>query len=149
MDPNKRIEDLLFITSELVDLLGKENAALKNNQLDTVQGLLERKTALSRAYEVRIFGMKQEQGQVEYTESDLANIDRLEEVGQQVADLIIQNEHMLKVALEVSRRFMDCIADSVKQRSLGAGAYSADGIIGATSSAAKKQAASIALDEIL
>lgn len=149
MDASQRIEDLLFLTTNLAELLEEENAALKNDRLDVVKGLIERKTTLSRAYEIRIFGMKQDQDTAEYTELDLANIARLEEVGTRVAELIIENEKMLKVALEVSRRFMDCVAESVKQSTPGTGAYGSTGISSPQTHAAQKQAASLALDETL
>ena len=151
MDAGKRIDDLLFITNGLADLLEQENAALHSNRLDIVRSLLERKTTLSRAYEIRVFGMKQEleHEQAQYDEVDLANIDRLTEVGQRVAVLIDENEKMLKIALEVSRRFMACVADSAKLAVPGTGAYSASGRTGATTTATQKQAPSMALDETL
>ena len=149
MDAGKRIEDMLFITTNLAELLEEENAALKSSRLDIVSGLLERKTTLSRAYEIRVFGMKQEQDTAEYDEADLANIERLHEVGERVAELIIENEKTLKIALEVSRRFMDCVADSVKQATPGTGAYAANGVVGKQTHVAQKQAASLALDETL
>ena len=149
MDAGKRIEDLLFLTTELAKLLEEENVALKNNQLDTVRGLLERKTTLSRAYEIRVFGLKQEDAEAEYDEAAKANIERLNEIGARVAELIIENEKMLKVALEVSRRFMECIADSTRQAAPGTGAYSSSGLVGASTPAGQKQAASLALDETL
>jgi len=151
MDAGKRIEDMLFITNSLADLLEQENAALQSNRLDLVQSLLERKTTLSRAYEIRIFGMKQEfeHEQAQYDEVDRANIDELTEVGQRVAALIDENEKMLKVALEVSRRFMACVADSAKQATPGTGAYSASGRTGVNAMPNQKQAASMALDETL
>jgi len=149
MDAGKRIEDLLFITNNLADLLEEENTALANNRLDIVQGLLERKTALSRAYEIRVFGMKQEQTDAAYDEVDLENIERLSEIGARVATLIAENEKTLKVALEVSRRFMACVADSAKHITPGTGAYSPNGAIGANTPAVRRQAASMALDETL
>jgi len=149
MDAGKRIDDLLFITNNLADLLDQENAALKSNRLDIVQGLLERKTALSRAYEIRVFGMKQEQEHAEYDDIALANIDRLSDIGNRVAALIEENEKMLKVALEVSRRFMACVADSAKHVSPGTGSYSSSGDISTNAPSVQKQAASMALDETL
>jgi len=151
MDAAKRIDDLLFITNGLADLLEQENAALHSNRLDIVRSLLERKTTLSRAYEIRVFGMKQEQDheQAQYTKQDLENIDRLQEVGERVAVLIEENEKVLKIALEVSRRFMACVADSAKNATPGTGAYSASGNVGPNASTVQKQATSLALDETL
>lgn len=149
MDASKRIEDLLFIASKLADLLEEENAALKNNRFDIVQKLLESKTALSRAYEIRVFGMKREEDRSLYDEDDLVTIEQLRDVGARVAELVSENERMLKIGLEVSRRFMDCVATSVKEAKPGTGAYTSNGIVGATGSAAKKQAPSLALDEVL
>ncbi|OEJ68729.1 hypothetical protein [Magnetovibrio blakemorei] len=149
MDASKRIEDLLFIASKLADLLEEENAALQNNRFDVVQKLLESKTALSRAYEIRVFGMKNEEDRSLYDDDDLIAIEQLRSVGNRVAELIVENERMLRIGLEVSRRFMECVADSVKQVKPGTGAYTSNGIIGATGSASKQQAPSLALDEVL
>jgi len=149
MDADKRLEDLLFITTELVELLEKENVALKTNRLDVVQDLIERKTMLCRAYEIRVFGLKQEDDKEAYDEALKGKVQRLTEVGARVETLIIENERMLKVALEVSRRFMDCVADSVQQNAPNTGAYSAHGAVGISGKVDKKQAASLALDETL
>lgn len=149
MDAAKRIEDLLFITTNLEELLEAENAALKTNHLEVVHSLLERKTALSRAYEIRVFGLKQEHDKSEYDQAVMADAKTLNEVGRRVEILIEENEKLLKVALEVSRRFMDCVAQSAKQAMPGTGAYSSDGLVGARTPAAKKQAASLALNETL
>lgn len=149
MDARKRIDDLLFIASNLAELLEEENAALQNNRFDVVQKLLESKTALSRAYEIRVFGMKKEEDRSLYDDDDLIAVEQLRSVGKRVAELIVENERMLKIGLEVSRRFMDCVASSVKQAKPGTGAYTSNGIIGATGSASAKQAPSLALDEVL
>jgi len=149
MEAGKRIDDLLFITENLEQLLEQENAALRSKNLAVVRGLLDRKTTLSRAYEIRVFGMKQEQDRAEYDADDLANIERLNDVGARVAVLIVDNEKMLKVALEVSRSYMACVADAARQAVPGTGAYSPRGGATASTAAMKRQAPSLALDETL
>lgn len=149
MDADKRIDDLLFITTELVELLEKENAALKTKRYDVVKEHSERKAALCRAYEIRVFGLKQEHDTAAYDDALREKVARLAEVGVRVDELIVENEKMLKVALEVSRRFMNCIADAVQQAAPNTGAYSSQGAIGHSGQVDKKQAASLALDEVL
>ena len=149
MDADKRIDDLLFITTELVELLEVENGALKTKRYDVVKEHAERKSALCRAYEIRVFGLKQEQDGADYDDAMHEKVERLKDIGERVDALVAENERMLKVALEVSQRFMDCVAEAVQQSAPTTGAYSAGGAVGQNGQVDKKQAASLALDEVL
>ncbi|MBF0246901.1 MAG: hypothetical protein HQL36_02340 [Alphaproteobacteria bacterium] len=147
MEPSKRLEDMLFLTEELAKLLEKENAALRTDRLDVVQELLERKTMLCRAYEIRVFGMKQDDAQ--FSEDDLPNVERLRELGQRVEELVTENEHSLKIALEVNRLFMNTLQKAARQATPNTGAYSSNGLVAPSQHALKKQAPSLTLDETL
>ncbi|HEY9164308.1 MAG TPA: hypothetical protein VIN57_06830, partial [Magnetovibrio sp.] len=57
LDAKTRISDLLFIATHLIDVLEQENAALAHNRVDAVRNLLDQKTKLSRAYEIRVLGL--------------------------------------------------------------------------------------------
>lgn len=63
MDTNERIDDLIFLTKNLAELLTTENAALERNQVKVVADNVERKVSLARAYEVRVKGMVLAQAQ--------------------------------------------------------------------------------------
>ena len=63
MDTNERIDDLIFLTKNLAELLTTENAALERNQVKVVADNVERKVSLARDYEVRVKGMVLAQAQ--------------------------------------------------------------------------------------
>ena len=150
METGKRLDDMLFIVNSLIDLLTEENAALENNQLNVVNGLLERKNKLCRAYEIRVFGLKQGEGEEEqYSEEDMAKVETLRELAPIIDELIVKNERKLGIELEVRRRFMDAIANAVKQNAPGTGAYAPNGTADAQTYSARTNAPSLALDEVL
>ena len=148
MDTGKRLDDMLFIVDSLIELLTEENAALETNRLDIVNGLLERKSKLCRAYEIRVFGLKQAEGE-EYAEEDMAKVERLRELAPQIDELIVKNERKLGIELEVRRRFMDAVASAVKKSAPGTGAYAPNGKTDAQTYSARTNAPSLALDEVL
>jgi flagellar biosynthesis/type III secretory pathway chaperone len=148
MDTGKRLDDMLFIVNSLIDLLTEENAALEADQLDVVNGLLERKNKLCRAYEIRVFGLKQGENE-EFSDDDLAKVATLRELAPQIDELIVQNERKLGIGLEVRRRFMDAVANAVKKSTPGTGAYAPNGTSDAQTYSARTNAPSLALDEVL
>ncbi|MEG3618351.1 hypothetical protein V5T82_07805 [Magnetovibrio sp. PR-2] len=148
MDTGKRLDDMLFLVNSLIDLLTEENAALETNRLDVVHGLLERKNKLCRAYEIRVFGLKQTEGE-DYDEEDLAKVEHLRELAPQIDELIVKNERKLGIELEVRRRFMDAVANAVKDTAPGTGAYAPNGKSDSQTYSARTNAPSLALDEVL
>lgn len=148
MDTGKRLDDMLYIVNSLIDLLTEENAALETNQLNVVSGLLERKNKLCRAYEIRVFGLKQGEDE-DYSDEDMIKVERLRELAPLIDELIVKNERKLGIELEVRRRFMDAIASAVKQSAPGTGAYAPNGTADAQTYSARTNAPSLALDEVL
>ncbi|MBL4615580.1 MAG: hypothetical protein JKY27_11995 [Magnetovibrio sp.] len=146
MDAAKRIDDLLFITTELIELLEQENAALLNKDLAVINQLLDRKLALSRAYEIRFFGLKNSEDDM--SEIDPALIEVLKERSVRLDQLVDINSKALKVGVETGKRFMSVLSESVKTATPSAGTYGADGMAGA-SSRPSAQTASVAYDKVL
>ncbi|MCW8916153.1 MAG: hypothetical protein OQK24_09910 [Magnetovibrio sp.] len=147
METGKRLDDMLFIVNGLIELLTQENAALSSKNLDVVHQLLDRKNKLCHAYEIRAFGLKQDDAQ--YEGEDLEKVELLRELGLQVDELITTNEQLLSVELEVRRRFMDVVANAVKKSTPGTGAYGARGHADTQTYASRNNAPSMALDETL
>lgn len=146
MDANKRIEDLLFITTELIDLLEQENIALNTNNLVLVNSLLDRKIALSRAYEIRFFGMQNSEGDLNEVEPEM--LKTLKEQSFRLDQLVEINTKTLKIGVETGKRFMGVLSESVKTATPSAGTYGANGVTGASSKPAK-QTASVAFNKVL
>ncbi|TCS63004.1 hypothetical protein [Varunaivibrio sulfuroxidans] len=147
MDAQNRLEDLLFITRHLADLLEQENIALQRNKLDVVKSLLERKTSLSRAYETRVLGMDADEKGIEDIDPD--DIQALRDTGRRVEALIEENAYLLKISLQVSRQFMDSVADAVQNAKPGTGAYGANGQVGGGAKAPPADNPALTLDETL
>lgn len=147
LDPQTRVDELLFLADHLIDLLERENAALARQDLGPVREMVEQKTMLSRAYELRVIGMEQS-GQ-DLSDIDPEQIEELKERSQRLEELLEINAKELKIGLETGRRFMEVLADTVKTAEHPAGTYNNNGgtdkpLIGKTSSNA-----SIAIDEKL
>lgn len=147
MNATDRINDLINITSRLADLLVSENAALENNRTEDAAALLDEKSALSRAYEARVEGLKE-------VSEDLAGVDkdlreRLRGLGEKVNDLMEDNARHLKVAMEVNRYVMSAIAEAAKSQKPGPGIYSAKGSTKGKRPQDASQSVAVSLDKSL
>ena len=147
MDAATRIDDLMFITSHLIEILERENAALELNHMDVVAELVEEKTKLSRAYEIRILGM--EHAEEDYSEVDPALIEALKHQGDRLNALMEINARELSIGIQTSRRFMEVLSNSVKNATPNAGTYGANGAAGMDAMPKNGKTASVAIDEQL
>lgn len=125
MKPTDNINDLIDIASRLIDLLQRENAALREHRHQDFEGALDEKTALSRAYEARVKGLKEISKDLREVDQDLR--ERLRGLGEKMKELIQENARRLKAAMEVNQRVMGVIADAAKSAKPGPGTYSAKG----------------------
>ena len=71
MDPTNRNNDLITITGHLVELLERENNALRNRQSQELHDILDEKVTLSRLYETRIIGLNEETEVLDEVEPEL------------------------------------------------------------------------------
>lgn len=147
MDPQTRIDDLLFIVTNLNEVLQLENEALEQGRHGQVSELVEQKVKLSRAYEVRVLGMKYADDS--YVGVAPVALASLKEQGERLNALIEINERELSIGLETSRRFIEVISDTVKAETPSAGTYGCDGAVGLTGPANRKKTASIAINKEL
>ncbi len=147
MDPTKRVNDLIVITSRLADLLERENNALRNKQNKELNEILDEKVPLGRVYESRIMGLAEASPEA-IDSVDLELRDRLRGLGKKVNDLIDDNAKLLKIAIEANRRVVDLIAEAVKASVPSAGTYSANGATGVEQHATSKNVA-ISVDQTL
>lgn len=147
MEATERVQDLLFITTELNNLLEKENAALRIKDMGVINELLDRKMALSKAYEIRYFGLQQsEEG---FSGVDSALIEQLKEQSTRLDRLVEINAKTLHVGVSAGQHFMNILADSVQTATPNAGTYGANGQSGVRPGDVKKQCSSIAFDREL
>ncbi|MBL4691837.1 MAG: hypothetical protein JKY92_00710 [Magnetovibrio sp.] len=147
LDPKDRIDDLLFIAGHLIDILEQENAALAKNDLAVISTLVDQKTKLSRAYEIRVLGMEKSDQGIASVEPAL--IEKLKIQSEHLQGLVETNERVLKVNIETGKRFMTIVADSVRSSTPTAGTYGSNGKSDAPLNSTKTRSASIAIDENL
>lgn len=129
MDASKRISDLIVISQRLVDLLRRENAALRDHRTDDIQAQVNEKEEASRAYESRIAGLAEHVGGEEMDATDPTLKDRLRSLGQEIQDLSAENAMRLEIAMEVNRRVLHEVAEATKSAQPGAGTYSDKGAV--------------------
>ncbi len=121
MDINKRLTELIAISSQLANVLERENTALTHYDRGSLQPLLDEKTRLGRAYESRMEALGGEPTALADADPDLGQ--RLREIGEVVRDLIARNARLLKIAIEANRRVVDLIAEAVKASAPGPSIY--------------------------
>ncbi len=150
MEATNRINDLIDITSHLVDLLARENHALREKRPDEVTALMEEKNNLTRAYETRVDGLSElveNPEELDEVDSDLQ--ERLHGLGDKVSKLVGENARLLKVAIDANKRVVEAIADAVKSTRPGPGTYSAKGAVGDDGPNGSSQNVSFTLDRSL
>lgn len=125
MDSSQRVKDLIIICQRLSELLEKENALLRGRRPAAIEAFLEDKGALCRAYETRVGGLLSNREELADVEPGAR--DRLRALGGKVDALIVENERLLKVAIEAHRRVMQVIADAVSSSQPGPSVYSPAG----------------------
>ena len=150
MEATNRINDLIDITSHLVDLLARENHALREKRPREVSALLEEKNNLTRAYETRIDGLSElVKNPEELDEVDSELRERLHGLGEKVNLMVDENARLLKVAIDANKRVVEAIAEAVKTSQPGPGTYSAKGAVGAVGANGSSQNVSFTLDRSL
>lgn len=147
MDANNRLTDLITVTGRLVELLTRENEALRSRQTSVVHELLDEKTALSRVYETRFKSLADKPELLD--ETDPALREQLRELAGQVDELMAENAKLLRAAIEANRRVVDLIAEAVRNNQPSAGTYGADAVTSADGANAGGRRFALSLDQTL
>ncbi|PHS78757.1 MAG: hypothetical protein COB59_05450 [Rhodospirillaceae bacterium] len=147
LEAKERVDDLVFIAGHLIEILEKENLALQEHDYEVVRSLIEQKTKLSRAYEIRVLGM--EKSEQKLNGIDAAVIDHLRQQSIKLQTLVETNAKMLDVNIKTGKLYMNVLADSVKSSSRNADTYSSRGFSSDDSMNGKNNGASFAIDENL
>ncbi len=147
MDANNRLNDLITVTGRLVELLGRENEALRTHQTTVVHDLLDEKTALSRVYETRFKSLAEHPELLAQTDQDLR--DQLVELAGEVEGLMAENAKLLRAAIEANRRVVELIADAVRGQQPSAGTYGSNAVTASDGSNAGGRRVALSLDQTL
>lgn len=147
MDASKRIMDLISITSELVDILDQENAALKEFRLHEIADLIKDKIIVSRAYEAHVHELVANPAVLNEVEIDLH--EKLRGLGDKANQLMGENARLLKAAINGNKQVLKLVSDAVKKAKSGSGTYSPLGeTTGGNSQSAPKRIA-VSVDQSL
>ena len=112
----------------LTESVARENAALRARTREPLTALAEEKSAAASHYQKCL-------GQLEaategYRTLTSAEREALRRDGRLLAQEADENARLLRVAVEISRRFMQIVADAVRALTRNAPGYSSTGILG-------------------
>ena len=147
MDLNNRLSDLITITSRLIDVLKRENDALKNHRTEVIHKLLDEKATLARLYESRFKRLTEKPDILAETDANLRQ--QLGQLAAEVENLIQENGKLLHIAIEANRRVVDLIAEAVHAQQPTAGTYSSDAQTSTNGANASSQRVALSLDQTL
>lgn len=146
-DANKRTSDLVTLSGRLIDLLERENQALRSHDNEAVATMLAEKRALCRAFESRVSGMDRELDALALV--DAGERERLAELGRRVAALMEENGRLLKIGMEANRRVFEVAAEAVREARPPAPVYSARGRMRDTKPGAAPNSIPVSINESL
>ncbi len=147
MDPNNRLNALIAIAGRLIDLLERENEALRSHKTDVIHTLLDEKATLARVYESRYKGLADKTETL--NETDPALREELRQGTEKLEVLIKENSKLLEFNIEANRRVVDLIAEAVKAEQPSAGTYSSNAQTSNQGANAASQRVALSLDQTL
>jgi|GEM_PF-1961733 len=143
-----KIQDLAIISEKLVDVLKRENAALKAGEVSDFHVLADEKTALSRIFESRLQGLTSDKVDLSTIDPDLRT--RMRDVAEQIGALMEENGRRLRTSIAANKRVVELIQSAVKDSRPGPSVYSAKGQKGyAQRPAQAARGMSISFDSVL
>lgn len=147
MNPEKRMADLISVTSRLVDVLERENAILVERRHNDLADLLDEKETIGRVYQARIMGLQEDPEQLK--DVDENERMKLKELAQTVDKLVAENARMLEAAMYASKRIVEMVADAVRDSTNSAGTYSQRGSTQMPVGKSEVRSSAISLDQTL
>lgn len=147
MDPEKRMADLISITSRLVDVLERENAILKERRHNDLADLLDEKETIGRVYQARIMGLQEDPEQLK--DVDETERLKLKDLAHSVDKLVSENARMLEAAMYASKRIVEMVAEAVRDTTNSSGTYSQQGSTQMPMNKSEVRSGAISLDQTL
>ena len=147
MEPEKRMADLISVTSRLVDVLERENAILKERRHNDLAELLDEKETIRRVYQARIMGLQEDPEQLK--DVDEAERHKLKELAHSVDTLVSENARMLEAAMYASKRIVEMVAEAVRDSTNTSGTYSQRGSTQMPVGKSEVRSGAISLDQTL
>jgi glutamyl-tRNA reductase len=112
----------------LTEAVARENAALRARTREALTTLAEEKSAAAGHYQKCLSQL--ETATEGYRALTPSQREALQQCGRLLAQEAEENTRLLKVAVEISRRFMQTVADAVRALTPNAPGYSSTGALG-------------------
>jgi len=138
-------DDLVWVCTNLCELLEVENDALAHHDAETVRDLAANKVALSNLYERSMVPMAEDPQLVEALEPEQK--DELKALGARLAQLVATNSMMLKAEMEACQRVLEAMVSAAKEMSTNTVSYGAGGAFGVSQMGSERN--SLALNKTL
>ena len=119
------IDALIEIASQLIALLGRETALLREMKIREIAPLQAEKLALTRAYETRVRALNKHGEAIEQVEKAIR--DELRATVNRFEDAAKANTIAVQAAQHLNQRLMQAIVDTVNERRGRRETYGADG----------------------
>ncbi|MDA8230483.1 MAG: flagellar protein FlgN [Magnetospirillum sp.] len=119
-------EDLIWVCTNLCELIEVENAALARHDSAAVRELAENKAALAQFYEQLVAPIAANPGLAEGLEPDRK--EELAAIGNRLAELMVVNTTLLTAEIGACQRLMDALAAATRSQN-GAVNYSPGGTL--------------------
>ncbi len=127
-DVSSLVAAVTTAANRLANAVAQENAALRGRAKGELALLAEQKATAARLYQRHLADLEQATGGYH----TLSSVQRkaLQQASEVLAKEAEENVRLLRVAVEISRRFMACVADAARELTPGAPGYSRTGVLG-------------------
>ncbi len=147
METTTRLDDLIAITSSLIDLMGKEIEMLRSMRPQNIGALQKDKVNLALAYERHMRELRDDPSVLAAAKPDLKA--ELKRITGKFQEMLNENESAIKAVKSVSEKLLTAIANAVTEQRGNAAAYSKEGVIGGNGGVAGAKTAPLTLNEQL
>ena len=130
----------------LAEVVARENAALRGRSREGLTALAEEKAAATNLYQQCLAAL--DTATEGYRTLTTDQREALRNCGRLLAEEADENARLLRIAVEISRRYMTTVADAVKALQPGAPGYSRTGVLGSGAHALAR-APALSLDRSL
>lgn len=145
-DVPARIAHAAAAARRLTEAVARENAALRRRSREELTALAEEKAAATGLYQESLAALNT--ATQEYRTLTADQREALQQCGRLLAEEADENARLLRIAVEISRRFLETVADAVRALQPGAPGYSSAGVLGGDARASAR-APALSLDRSL
>ncbi len=147
MEATTKLDDLIAITSRLIDLMDKEIEMLRSMRPQNIGALQKDKVSLALAYERHMQELRDDPSMLAAAKPGLKA--ELKRITGRFQEVLNENESAIKAVKSVSEKLLTAIANAVTEQRGKAAAYSKEGAIGGNGGAPGAKTVPITLNEQL